>query len=71
MELFQKLGTACVYCGTTEDLTFDLIIPSLDDKHHRMNPYDRVLFYIQQDRQGNLQVLCDTCNSRKGVAERY
>jgi len=63
-------GPVCAHCGSTSDLCFDLIKPALDDKHHRFNGYDRVKFYFREHSRGNVQVLCDTCNSRKGQAER-
>ncbi len=71
-ELFTILGHTCKQCGTGQDLTFDLIIPALDDRHHRFNSYDRIVFYWNQHKtRGNVQVLCNVCNGRKGLDERY
>ena len=70
--LFSLLGEECKECGTVQNLTFDLIEPALNDKHHRFNGYDRILFYWREHRnKSNVQVLCDSCNSRKGLNERY
>lgn len=70
-QLFDVLGAVCRECGSTENLTFDLIKPHLDDRHHRWNGYQRVkLYWSEHTHAGNVQVLCDTCNSRKGALER-
>lgn len=66
--LMMILGGKCAQCGRTADLTFDCIKPT-GDEHHRMNPLDRMHFYFQQTRFGNVQILCWTCNVRKGARE--
>jgi hypothetical protein len=63
--LFAKLGESCVVCGSTERLTFDCIAPC-GHKHHRVDQSARTSFYRREFERGNLQVLCDRCNSRKG-----
>jgi 5-methylcytosine-specific restriction endonuclease McrA len=64
-ELMDVLGRRCVWCGVTENLTFDCKIPQ-GDEHHRMSTDQRMTFYRRQHQQRNLQVLCDKCNSQKG-----
>jgi 5-methylcytosine-specific restriction endonuclease McrA len=60
----QILGGRCVRCGTTENLTFDCIQPK-GDAHHRLGSVNRVAFYKEEMRRGNLQILCALCNSKK------
>jgi len=67
-ELMALLGNVCAHCGTGEDLEFDCIAPR-GDRHHRGEASQRMCFYRQQFREGNLQVLCSACNARKGDAE--
>lgn len=64
--LLMILGSKCTYCPATENLTFDCIKPT-GDAHHRMNPLDRMHFYFNECRRGNVQVLCWNCNVRKGA----
>ncbi len=64
-ELLELLGNVCAHCGTTENLEFDCIRPR-GDKHHRGEASQRMCFYRRQFREGNLQVLCNMCNGRKG-----
>lgn len=66
--LMQVLGAKCAHCGTTGGLTFDCIRPT-GPAHHRLSSVNRMTFYVQQFRAGNLQVLCVTCNSRKSNKE--
>lgn len=50
--VFERDGHACVSCGSDEDLTLDHIYPwSLGGK----------------DNEGNLRVLCRSCNASKGA----
>ena len=65
-ELMQILGPICAWCGATEDLTFDCIEPT-GDEHHKGSTDQRMCFYRKQHRDhDNVQVLCDSCNARKG-----
>jgi hypothetical protein len=64
--MLRVLGEKCVRCGLTTNLTFDCIRPT-GGRHHRLSSVARVTFYMQQMRRGNIQILCHTCNSRKGA----
>lgn len=65
----QILGPICACCGVTENLTFDTIRPT-GDKHHKGSTDQRMIHYrYQHFEHGNVQVLCDSCNARKGDAE--
>lgn len=63
-ELREQLGGKCKACGTTEDLTFDLIEP--DCAHHSREWSWRISFYRQAADRGELQLLCGPCNAAKG-----
>jgi 5-methylcytosine-specific restriction endonuclease McrA len=62
------LGNQCALCGALEPLTFDCIVPPPDggDRHHKIEWSWRISFYRSQLAAGNLQLLCDSCNSAKG-----
>ena len=62
------LGGVCVICGATEGLEFDCIRP-MGDRHHRYDTSQRMCFYRRQYAEGNLQLLCGSCNGRKGASE--
>jgi len=62
--LRELLGGACAHCGVEEKLEFDCIEPC-GHWHHKIEWSWRISFYRQQLRVGNLQLLCQTCNSRK------
>lgn len=65
--LRKLLGGKCNICGKKKDLTFDLILPSANDFHHRDMEWSwRLSFYRREYDANNLQLLCDKCNSRKG-----
>lgn len=68
-QLMQELGPVCRQCGSTENLSFDCIIPQ-GDRHHRMDTSARMSFYNHQHRHGNVQILCLSCNSIKGCWEK-
>ena len=59
------LGGSCAACSNPENLTFDCISPR-GDSHHRKDSAARVSFYRREMRAGNLQILCEDCNSMKG-----
>lgn len=67
--LMAILGNRCNYCCVETNLQFDCIIPQ-GDRHHRMNTIGRIQFYRKQHFHfGNVQVLCEKCNARKGSKE--
>lgn len=63
------LGHQCACCRTYGEpgnwLTFDCVTPCGDD-HHRENADGRITFYRVQLRALNVQLLCESCNARKG-----
>jgi len=63
--LMELLGGKCVKCGTTEDLTFDCIIPR-GDEHHKYDTSARICFYRRQHYEHqNVQILCRPHNEEK------
>jgi len=73
-KLFDLLGRQCRWCGATEEtakLTFDVKLPTESgghdgNGHHRKMDWSwRMSFYRREHDRGNLQVLCDKCNSKK------
>jgi 5-methylcytosine-specific restriction endonuclease McrA len=60
-----QLGGVCAACGTVENLEFDCIA-ARGHRHHGMSSDQRACFYRAQFRLGNLQLLCTSCNARKG-----
>jgi 5-methylcytosine-specific restriction endonuclease McrA len=52
MSIFERDNFTCLHCGTNENLTIDHIVPWVKGGGNEM---------------GNLQTLCQSCNSRKGV----
>ncbi len=64
-DLMALFGNVCAHCGTAENLEFDCIYPT-GHRHHRGDASQRMCFYRRQFREGNLQVLCNVCNARKG-----
>lgn len=68
-QLLMALGNACNQCGDTRDLTFDCIV-STGHLHHSMDASARMCFYHRQHENQNVQILCRSCNGRKGHAER-
>ncbi len=67
--MLKILGEKCVRCGETSNLTFDCIKPC-GGRHHRLSSVARVTFYMEQMRRGNVQILCHSCNSKKGSKEQ-
>lgn len=69
-ELRELLGGRCVVCGTTEQLTFDCISPT----GHTVRKSGKCIsarasHYRQQLANGNLQLLCNHHNAKKGATE--
>lgn len=63
--LFALLGGKCVKCGTTENLTFDCIVPQ-GDRHHKTDTSARICFYRRQHYEHqNVQILCRFHNIEK------
>jgi len=52
MEAWERDGYTCAYCGSTEDLTIDHIVPLSRGGAHSFD---------------NLTVACGTCNNSKGA----
>jgi len=52
MSIFERDNFTCLHCGTNEKLTIDHIVPWVKGGGNEME---------------NLQTLCQSCNSRKGV----
>lgn len=68
LELRRLLGLRCQHCGSKDyrKLEFDCIKP-MGKRHHRQMDWSaRMSFYRRMYREGNLQLLCGKCNSRKG-----
>ncbi len=66
VDLLALLGPVCGWCGATENLTFDCIVPT-GDGHHRGSTDQRMCYYRYQHFEfGNVQVLCASCNAKKG-----
>lgn len=64
-ELLEALGAVCCWCGSLENLTFDCISPR-GDGHHKGSTDQRMRFYLREHENDNVQVLCGSCNARKG-----
>ena len=63
--LVAQLGGKCAECGTSDDLTFDHLFPR--DWHPRsVHATKRLRIYAEEAAAGKIQLLCGTCNSRKG-----
>lgn len=64
--IFTILGRKCTVCGSVENLEFDVLIPTGDNKHHRIMDWShRMSFYRAQLAINNLGVKCDKCNGKK------
>jgi 5-methylcytosine-specific restriction endonuclease McrA len=63
--LMEHLGMKCQECGATDHLTLDTPFPT-GDSHHRLDMARRTSFYRRMHLVGNLCILCETCNARKG-----
>lgn len=64
-ELIEQLGGKCVQCGATERLEFDHLEPRtwLAENH---NLWTRMAKYRREAAEGKIQLLCKSCNCRKG-----
>lgn len=51
-QVYERDGLQCVYCGSTDDLTLDHIVPLAGGGAHSID---------------NLTVACQSCNGSKGV----
>jgi hypothetical protein len=67
--LLAELGERCAKCSRQDDLQFDCIFP-MGPTHHGLSSYDRVMFYVQQFHNKNLQLLCGSCNVRKSEEDK-
>lgn len=68
--LLEVLGAKCAKCPTVVDLQFDCITPC-GSAHHGMGMYDRMIFYVLQNRIDNLQLLCRTCHQIKSAQDKF
>lgn len=71
--LMELLGNRCAICGAdyeSRELEFDCISPR-GDRHHKLDTERRVCFYRKEYKQGNLQLLCVPCHSKKSCGEIY
>jgi len=68
LQLRRLLGLRCWNCGSRDyrKLEFDCIFPQGDFHHRRMDWSWRMSFYRRQLAEGNLALLCQSCNSKKG-----
>lgn len=51
-------------------LQFDCITPC-GPAHHGLGMYDRMIFYVLQQRNNNLQLLCETCHQIKSAQDKF
>ena len=63
--LIIELGGVCVKCGAVSALTIDHI-DGCDYYHEKLEWSYRVSVYRREAKEGKLQVLCETCNQKKG-----
>ena len=68
--LIERLGGRCAHRHKSPckgELQVDHIIPKLDHNgYRRMDPSWRMALYHEQERKGELQVLCEKHNNEKG-----
>lgn len=66
------LGGRCRKCKVKRKrpLHFDVKTPVDGGRHHRkQGPCQRLRFYLAQHAAGNLDLLCNSCNSVKGATK--
>jgi len=67
--LKEKLGGKCVKCGRTQLLVFDHIDPRTKSYESRAVEWShRVSLYRREIARGEIQLLCERCNDRKGTS---
>lgn len=64
--LIQRLGGKCVQCESIVDLEFDHLYPR-NWKSHALSSDRRLTIYEQEAGDGRLQLLCRSCNAKKGA----
>jgi 5-methylcytosine-specific restriction endonuclease McrA len=70
--LHKKHGNQCRLCGESRfeaKLHIDCIIPQGFEHHRKMGFCCRMRFYVKQDAQDNIRLLCEKCNCSKGSVE--
>jgi len=67
-QLVLALGANCAYCGNTNELELDCIVPQ-GHRHHAIGFTARVSFYRGQLKVSNLQLLCEKCHNEKSSKE--
>jgi hypothetical protein len=74
LKLIKELGDACAECkhkGSKKNpLTIDHINGRMWDGRKK-DPSWRVSIYRREAKEGKLQVLCKSCNEKKGGPLRY
>ena len=63
--LIDSLGGKCVVCGTKKKLEIDHI-NGRDWEPNKKSRWTRVVIYEREAKEGKLQVLCRSCNAKKG-----
>lgn len=64
-KLISDLGGCCKECGSTERLEFDHLVPRTWDRN-KLNAHSRIAMYKREAAEGKIQLLCRSCNARKG-----
>jgi 5-methylcytosine-specific restriction endonuclease McrA len=64
-KIMRALGYHCAICASKDNLTLDCIEPR-GHSHHAAGFIGRQWFYWREYRLGNIQILCDPCQTRKG-----
>ena len=64
-DLLELMGERCAFCGSTDDLTFDHL-RARDWKLEKVGSVQRMRIFRKEFWAGKLQLLCRSCNSRKG-----